>query len=86
MKNHKAALLPDLTISTFKGDHLSITPLSDLLNMESSTDDNCDRLQFLLQYTSGQPHELVKSCIHMEPSADYARAKKMLKEFFGDDY
>ena len=30
-------------------------------------------------------YELVESCIHMEPSAGYARAKKLLKEFFGDD-
>ena len=41
---------------------------------------------FLLQYTSGQPHELVMSCIHMPPSTGYAKAKQMLKQYFGDDY
>lgn len=39
--------------------------------IESHTDNNRDRLQFLLQYSSGEPHELVKSCFHMEPSAGY---------------
>ncbi|KAM4561412.1 uncharacterized protein V3H82_015431 [Fundulus diaphanus] len=37
-------------------------------------------------YTSGQPHELVKSCIHMPPSTGYAKAKQMLQDYFGDDY
>ena len=88
VKNHKAALLPDLTISTFQGDPLEYNTFIRSIEhgIESRTDDNRDRLQFLLQYTSGPPHELVKSCIHMEPSAGYDRAKKMLKEFFGDDY
>ncbi|TWW54077.1 hypothetical protein D4764_0276950, partial [Takifugu flavidus] len=36
--------------------------------------------------TSGQPHEVVKSCMHMESTAGYAEAKRMLKEFFGDDF
>lgn len=54
--------------------------------IESRTNDNRDHLQFLLRFTSGQPHELVKSCIHMEPSAGYTKAKQMLKEFFGDDF
>ncbi len=88
VRNHKASLLPDLTIPTFKGDPLEYKSFIRSVEhgIEGRTGDNRDRLQFLLQYTSGQPHELVKSCIHMEPSAGYAKAKQMLKEFFGDDY
>lgn len=88
VRNHKASLLPDLTIPTFKGDPLEYKSFISAIEhgIESRTGDNRDRLQFLLQYTSGQPHELVKSCIHMEPSAGYTKAKQMLKEFFGDEF
>ena len=88
VRNHKASLLPDLTIPIFKGDPLEYKSFIRSIEhgVEGRTSDNRDRLQFLLQYTSGQPHELVKSCIHMEPSAGYAKAKQLLKEFFGDDY
>lgn len=88
VKNHKATLLPELTIPTFKGDPLEYKSFIRSIEhgVEDRTGDSRDRLQFLLQYTSGQPHELVKSCIHMESSAGYAKAKEMLKEFYGDDY
>lgn len=84
MRNHKASLLPDLTIQVFKGDPLEYKSVEH--GIEDCTSDNRNRLQFLLQYTSGQPQELVKSSIHMEPSAGYAKVKQLLKEFFGDDY
>ncbi|KAK2879287.1 hypothetical protein Q8A73_007303, partial [Channa argus] len=88
VKNHKASLLPDINIPTFKGDPLEYNSFIRSIEhgIENRTDDNRDRLQFLLQYTSGQPHELVRSCIHMEPLVGYAKAKQMLKEYFGDDY
>ncbi|KAL7841314.1 hypothetical protein SRHO_G00250050 [Serrasalmus rhombeus] len=88
VKNHKASLLPDLTIKTFKGDPLEYKSFIRSIEhgIESRTEDERDRLQFLLQYTSGQPHELVKSCIHMPPSTGYAKAKQMLQDYFGDDY
>lgn len=57
-----------------------------MLNMELKVAPVTTVIQFLLQYTSGQPYKLVKSCIHMEPSAGYAKPKQILKEFFGDDY
>ncbi|XP_016523109.1 uncharacterized protein LOC107835283, partial [Poecilia formosa] len=88
VKNHKASLLPHLTIPVFNGKPLEYRSFIGAIEhgIESRTVNDRDRLQFLLQYTSGQPHELVKSCIHMESSAGYAKAKQMLKEFFGDDF
>lgn len=88
VKSHKASRLPDLKIQTFTGDPLEYNSFIRSIEhgIEGRTGDNRDRLQFLLQYTSGQPHELVKSCIHMESSAGYTKAKQMLKEFFGDDF
>lgn len=88
VRNHKASLLPDLTIKTFKGDPLEYKSFIRSIEhgIESRTENDRDRLQFLLQYTSGQPHELVKSCIHMPHSTGYVKAKQMLQEYFGDDY
>lgn len=87
-KNHQATLLPELKISIFSGDPLQYWTFIRSIehSIEGRTSDACDRLQFLLQYTSGQPHELVKSCVHMEPTAGYNKAKTLLKEFFGDEY
>lgn len=88
VKNHKATLLPELKISTFSGDPLHYQTFIKSIehSIEGRTSDATDRLHFLLQYTSAQPHELVKSCIHMEPTAGYMKAKSLLKEFFGDDF
>lgn len=88
IKTHKASLLPELTIPTFTGDPLEYNTFIRSIEhgIEDRTSDNRDRLQFLLQYTKGQPHELVKSCVHMEPTKGYVKAKEMLKRFFGDDF
>lgn len=88
VKTHKASLLPGVAIPTFEGDPLQYNCFIRAIEhgIENRTEDNSDRLHFLLQYTSGQPHELVKSCIHMNPAEGYAKAKQMLKDLFGDDY
>ena len=39
--------------------------------IESRTDNNQDRLQFLIQYTKGQAQQLVKSCQHMDANRGY---------------
>lgn len=48
--------------------------------------DKCDRLQFLLQNTKGPLHELVKSCVQMEPAKGYVKAKEIEKGLFADDF
>ncbi len=54
--------------------------------IESKTDDNEDRLHFLIQYTRGLPQELVRSCQHMTPSRGYQKAKQLLKKHLGNEY
>ena len=48
MKNHKASLLPDLTIETFKGEPLEYKSFIRSIEhgIESRTEDDRDRLQF----------------------------------------
>lgn len=36
--------------------------------------------------TSGQPKELIRSCLHVAPEQGYQTAKRLLKEHFGKDY
>ncbi|KAL7878212.1 hypothetical protein SRHO_G00048550 [Serrasalmus rhombeus] len=54
--------------------------------IERKTDNNGDRLQFLIQYTKGQAQKLVKSCEYMAPDRGYQKAKELLKENFGNEY
>lgn len=53
--------------------------------IERKTDNNRDRLQFLIQYTKGQAQRLVKSCEYVSPDRGYQKAKQFLKENFGNE-
>lgn len=54
--------------------------------IESKTDNNRDRLQFLIQYTKDHAQRLLKSCEYMSPDRGYQKAKQLLKENFGNEY
>ena len=54
--------------------------------IESRTDNNQDRLQFLIQYTKGQAQQLVKSCQFMDANRGYVKARQLLNEHFGNGY
>lgn len=52
-------------------------------SIEGKTDNNQDQLYFLEQYTGGQPRELVRICIHMNPDQGYKEARRLLQQFGG---
>lgn len=54
--------------------------------IENKTDNNRDRLQFLIKFTKGQAQHLVKSCEYMSPNRGYQKAKELFKENFGNEY
>ncbi|KAK7925238.1 hypothetical protein WMY93_007548 [Mugilogobius chulae] len=54
--------------------------------VEDKTDNDKDRLYYMEQYTSGQPRELIRSCLHMDPTRGYKEAKRLLEEHFGNAY
>ena len=70
----------------FDGDPLNFMPFMRAFEhgIEDKTSSHQDRLYYLEQYTSGQPKDLVRSCLHMEARRGYAEAKKLLKEHFGN--
>ncbi|KAK0144588.1 hypothetical protein N1851_017041 [Merluccius polli] len=87
VKQQKMMTLPPLNIPTFSGDPLDYNVFVRAFEhgVESRTESSKDRLYFLEQFTTGQPKELIKICLHMKPDAGYHKAKQLLKEHFGND-
>ena len=44
------------------------------------------RLYYLVQYTSGEVQELVKSCLSMSEESDYRTARNLLQKGYGSSY
>lgn len=86
VKTHQLSLLPSREIPVFYGDPLQFELFIRVFehSIEGKTDNSQDLLYFLEQYTGGQPRELVRSCIHMNPEKGYKEAKRLLQQFFGD--
>ena len=64
--------------------HNNICILEETVEKVAHTDDV--KLTHLLQQTTGQAHDAVKSCSFIGGSAGYKEAKQILKERFGSDY
>ena len=82
IENNKRAALPQQKIPTFRGDPLKYKSFIRAFKhgIESNTEDPVDRLYFLEQYTEAEPKHMVSSCIHMNGTEGYARARKMLED------
>ena len=88
VKQQILSTLPQGSLSPFDGDILQYKSFINSFEhtIERKTEDLQDRLQFLIQYTKGQPQELVRSCQHMNPARGYQKAKALLGEHFGNEY
>lgn len=84
MKQQLLSTLPQGNIPIFDGHVLEYR--SFIHSFENMIDNSRDRLQFLIQYTRGQAQRLVKSCEYMTPYRGYQKAKKLLKNNFGNEY
>ncbi|KAL4009060.1 hypothetical protein ACER0C_002912 [Sarotherodon galilaeus] len=84
----RLSTLPPQNISIFSGDPLEYRLFIRAFEhgVECKTESRKDRLYFFEQYTSGQPRELIRSCLHMDPEKGYCEAKRLLKEHFGNEY
>ena len=54
--------------------------------IQSRVTSNADRLYYLDQHLSGEPKELISSCLHSEPDEGYTEARKLLDKEYGDPY
>ncbi|KAL6489444.1 hypothetical protein MHYP_G00031850 [Metynnis hypsauchen] len=88
VRQQKLAALPPQNIPIFNGDPMDYRLFIRAFEhgVEDKTDSCRDRLYYMEQYTSGQPRELIRSCLHMEPKRGYCEAKKLLQEHFGNEY
>lgn len=88
IKQQKLSTLPPQNIPIFKGDPLEYRLFIRAFEhgVESKTESSKDLLYFMKQYTNGQPRELIRSCLHMDPDKGYRKAKRLLKEHFGNEY
>ena len=88
IQHQKQTSLPTRELPTFNGDLISYLPFIHAFEnrIEQMTANDQERLFFLEQYTTGQPKELVQSCLHLDAQLGYAEARRLLNEYFGDPY
>lgn len=88
LKQTLSSSLPAKTIPLFSGDpleyHLFIRAFEH--GVEDKTESDRDRLYYLEQHTGGDAREIVRSCLHMDASSGYRKAKDLLKRNFGNEY
>ena len=87
-QNSLALTLPTPTVPTFNGDPLQYTAFVRAFDalIETKTNNDSSRIYYLLQFTSGEVQDLMKSCLVMSPAEGYKEAifcsSSMLSEHF----
>ena len=87
-QQHQQSLLPRLHLSKFTNDPLEFNTFirNFKSQVETRTQSSDARLQYLLQYLEGEAKDLIKGCLHKDPSLGYPQAMDLLKERYGDPY
>ncbi|XP_076068335.1 uncharacterized protein LOC143040787 [Oratosquilla oratoria] len=55
----------------------------DILIDSKHVSDN-EKLQYLKQYTEGKPHNIVRTCLHLDPKEGYQKARSELNKRYGN--
>lgn len=80
--------LPRPEMLIFNGDPASycefIRAFENIIEVKTSS--SSARLYYLIQYTTGDVQELMRSCLTMNPNEGYTTARKLLKGRYGQDY
>lgn len=87
LQQQRSMSLPPRDIPTFDGDSLQYRTF--IKAFEQGVEEKAskaDCLYYLVQFTRGQPQDLVRSCQHMAPDRGYTVAKNLLQEHFGNEY
>ncbi|XP_028395694.1 uncharacterized protein LOC114519723 [Dendronephthya gigantea] len=83
-----ALTLPHPDLPLFDGDPTKycdfIRSFENLIEMKTSSPSS--RLYYLVQYTTGQVQELMRSCLPKKDGEGYREARKLLSERFGQPY
>ena len=83
-----ALTLPQPQVPTFTGNPIDYWPFIRAFEnlIETKTSRESARLYYLVQYTSGEVQELVKSCLTMKAEIGYREARSLLKKRYGQSY
>ena len=77
--------LPSSEVQAFDGDPVNnynfVQSFTNLIEAKTADSKMC--LHYLVQYTRGDVHDLMKSCLAMEPERGYIEARRLLKERYG---
>ena len=80
--------LPDVNVPIFDGKATEychfVRAFENLI--ESKTFNERTKLFYLVQYTSGEVKDLMRSCLIMKPEEGYTEARRLLKEKYGQSY
>ena len=83
-----ALTLPQPDVPLFTGDSAEycdfVRPFENPIKRKTSSPSSI--LYYLLQHTSGQVQDLVRSCLAMPENRGYKEAKRQLKERYGQAY
>lgn len=87
VKQQTMSYLPSRDSPVFKGHPLTYRSFIRAFDhaVDSNTDGYEDKLYYLEQYTSGEPHKLVRSCEHMSAERGYSEARRLLQKHYGDE-
>lgn len=83
-----ALTLPQPDVPVFTGDPVEYCDFIRAFKnvIERKTSSPSTRLYYLLQYTSGQVEDLVRSCLAMQKDRGYKEARKLLADRYGQSY
>ena len=80
--------LPDVKVPVFDGrltEYCHFVRAFENL-IESRTFNQQSKLFYLVQHTSGEVKDLMRSCLTMKPEEGYIEARRLLKEKYGQNY
>ena len=86
--NAMALALPKPSVPLFGGNAMEYCDFIRAFEniIEANTKSSSARLYYLIQYTTGEVQELMRSCSAMDPERGYLEARKLLKKRFGQNY
>ena len=86
--NAMALALPKPNVPSFGGNAMEycnfIRAFENII--EANTESLSARLYYLVQYTTGEVQELMRSCLAMAPDEGYIEARTLLKKRYGQNY
>ncbi len=78
--------LPNVTPEVFTGDTLKYRIFTTLFDMavDSRISDPREKLALLIEFTSGEPKNLIETCLYQTPGSGYRRARELLEKHYGN--